>query len=284
MSDQRSTPAAAGAPEPATHLKVAVLQVGYGDDEPIGERTARVADLVRAQRGAELVVLPELWPMGGFSHRTWDRDAQDVTGSAMTAVAQAASEIGAMVHAGSIIDRPGERGPEGKELWNTSVVFGADGEQIAQYRKIHRFGFAGGEPALLEAGDDIVLIDLPDGSRAGLSTCYDLRFPELYRAQIDLGATTFVVPAAWPAARVEHWRLLLRARALENQCVVIAVNTAGEHAGTPMGGHSAVIGPDGAVLAEAGAGEQVLTVEIPEGLVDRAREKFPVLADRRLPR
>ena len=92
----------------------------------------------------------------------------------------------------------------------------------------------------MEAGEELVLVDLPDGAggtvRAGLSTCYDLRFPELYRAQLDAGATVFVVPAAWPTARVAHWTLLAHARAVENQCVVIACNAAGPNAGTVMGG------------------------------------------------
>src|SRR5690606_2574230 len=121
-----------------------------------------------------------------------------------------------------------------------------------------------------------------DALTVGLSTCYDLRFPELYRAQVDLGAQMFVVPAAWPAPRVEAWRLLLRARAIEDQCFVVACNTAGEHAGVPMGGASAVGDPWGTVLAEAGTGEEVLSVEIDPAQVDKARTDCPVLGDRRL--
>src|SRR5699024_3678305 len=105
----------------------------------------------------------------------------------------------------------------------------------ARYRKMHRFGFGNGEPRLMEAGEDIVALDLPapaDGLKVGLSTCYDLRFPELYRAQLDAGAELFVIPAAWPAARIEAWRLLLRARAIEDQCFVLGCNTAGNHART----------------------------------------------------
>ena len=126
-------------------------------------------------------------------------------------------------------------------------------------------GFGGGEPKLMEAGGEVVVTDLPapaDGLRIGLSTCYDLRFPELYRAQLDRGAEVFVIPSAWPMARVEHWRLLLRARAVEDQCFVVAANTAGTHAGVEMGGHSAVVDPSGSVLAEAGPGEETLSVEI----------------------
>jgi predicted amidohydrolase len=265
-------------------MRIAVVQLAYGDDESLADRTARVADLVRAQRGHELVVLPELWSAGGFDYHAWPDRAQRLDGPVVAAVAEAARDIGAVVHAGSVIEEPGdEPGPEGRGRWNTSVLLGPDGSRLAHYRKVHRFGFGVGEPRLLEAGRDLVVLDLraPARMRAGLSTCYDLRFPELYRAQVDEGAELFLVPAAWPAARVDAWRLLLRARAVENQCFVVGCNTAGTHAGHEMGGHSAVVDPRGRVLAEAGTGEEVLSVEIDPSEVGRFREQFPVLRDRR---
>jgi predicted amidohydrolase len=141
----------------------------------------------------------------------------------------------------------------------------------------------------MEAGESLSLVDVPVSwptaavVRAGLSTCYDLRFPELYRAQLDVGATLFVIPAAWPAARLKHWTLLARARAIENQCVVVACNTAGAHAGVQMGGHSQIVLPTGDVLAAAGSDEQVLSVEVDMSVVANYRTSFPVLRDRRLP-
>ncbi|HEX2705650.1 MAG TPA: nitrilase-related carbon-nitrogen hydrolase, partial [Candidatus Lustribacter sp.] len=196
-------------------------------------------------------------------------------------------------HAGSIVERPtsAETGPEGKSLWNTSLVFSADGRLVTTYRKIHRFGFGAGEPVLMEAGERVVMVDLPDADpddvggsrsvRAGLSTCYDLRFPELFRLQVDRGAQILLMCSCWPLARVEHWRLLGRARALENQCFLLACNTAGTHGGVTMGGRSQVVGPDGVVLAEGGLDEEVLSVEVDVGAVARYRATFPVLADRR---
>ena len=266
-------------------LRVAVLQVAYGDDEPMDQRVERVAALVREQRGHDLVVLPELWAAGGFAYREWDERAQPVDGPVGTAMSEAARDAGVMLHAGSIVERPrdGETGPEGRGLWNTSLVYAPEGGLVATYRKIHRFGFGAGEPRLMDAGEDVVLVDLPGGvGRAGLSTCYDLRFPELYRRQVDAGATVFVVPAAWPAARVRHWTLLAHARAVEDQCVVIACNTAGTHAGTAMGGHSQVISASGEALAMAGTSEEVLSVEVDMDAVTTWRETFPVLQDRRL--
>jgi predicted amidohydrolase len=265
-------------------MRVAVVQVAYGDGEPVVERVERVAALVRDQAGHDLVVLPELWAPGGFAYRTWAERAEPVDGPVATAMAQAARDAGVVLHAGSIVERPtdGEVGPEGRGLWNTSLLFAADGTRLASYRKIHRFGFGSGEPRLMDAGQDIVLADLPGGVRAGLSTCYDLRFPELYRRQVDDGATVFVVPAAWPAARVRHWTLLAHARAVENQCVVIACNTAGTHAGTQMAGHSQVISATGDALAMAGTAQEVLSVEVDMDAVTTWREQFPVLGDRRL--
>lgn len=269
-------------------MRIALIQVEYADDESVEDRTERVAELVAAQEGHDLVVLPEMWSAGAFDYRAWPDRTQTVDGPVVSRLAEVAREIGAVVHTGSIAEAPpGEPGPQGRGLWNTSVLLDASGERIARYRKMHRFGFGNGEPRLMEAGEDVVVLDLPapaDGLTAGLSTCYDLRFPELYRAQVDQGAQIFVVPAAWPAARVEAWRLLLRARAIEDQCFVLGCNTAGTHARTPMGGRSAVIDPRGEVLAEAGTGQEVLSVTIDPAAVAEVRESFPVLADRRLGR
>jgi predicted amidohydrolase len=276
-------------------MRVHVVQVAYGDDETVAERVTRVADLVRAQRGADLVVLPELWPHGGFAYRTWAERAETLDGPTVQALADAARDLGVVVHAGSLVERAADgadRGPDGRGLWNTSVVLGPDGGLLATYRKIHRFGFGAGEPKLLEAGRDVVTLHLPVGGAeapggtvgvtTGLATCYDLRFPELFRRLLDAGARLVLVPAAWPAARVEAWQLLGRARAIENQYVLVQSNTGGTHSGVPMGGRSQVVAATGEVLAEAGDGEEVLVVDVDLGEVDRWRAQFPVLADRRL--
>jgi predicted amidohydrolase len=271
-------------------VRVRVVQVAYGDTEPVAERIARVADLVRAQRGADLVVLPELWAHGGFAFRTWAERAELIDGPMVEALSSAAKDAGAVVHAGSVVERAaegGERGAQGRGLWNTSVLLGPDGAVRATYRKIHRFGFGEGEPVLMEAGENLVTSPLtaPDGTvmaTLGLATCYDLRFPELFRQLLDAGSDVFVVPAAWPAARVEHWSLLGRARAIENQSFVVQCNTGGEHSGHVMGGRSQVVSPMGDVLAAAGEGEEVLAVDLDMAEVARYRGAFPVLTDRRM--
>ncbi|HET7398303.1 MAG TPA: nitrilase-related carbon-nitrogen hydrolase [Intrasporangium sp.] len=267
-------------------MRVAVVQLAYGDDEPVGERVARVSELVRRQAGHDLVVLPELWAPGGFAYRQWEERAETVDGPVAQALAEAARAAGVTLHGGSIVERADPVEPGGPGRWNTSLVFSAGGELVATYRKVHRFGFGEGEPRLMEAGSELVVVDVPvaggDPVRVGLSTCYDLRFPELYRGLVDDGAEMFVVPAAWPAARVSHWTLLGQARAVEDQCVVVQCNTAGTHARHEMGGRSQVVAPDGRVLGAAGPGEEVLSIEVDVSEVARLRAAFPVLSDRRL--
>ena len=268
-------------------MRIAAVQLSYDDDEPLGARVDRVAALVADQAGHDLVVLPELWAPTGFGYRRWEEAAEPLDGPFAAAMADAARALGAPLHAGSFVERLPEPGPDGNDLANTSLLFAADGTRTAFYRKVHRFGFGAGEPKLMEAGEEVVVVDLPDGAggsvRTGLSTCYDLRFPELYRRQQEAGAELLVVPAAWPAARVGHWTLLGRARALENQAALVQVNTGGIHAGTPMGGHSQVVGASGDVLGEAAhTDEVVLSVDLDLGATTAYREAFPVLADRRL--
>ncbi len=274
-------------------MRIAVIQLGYDDDEPFDARVDRVAGLVAEQAGHDLVVLPELWGATGFDYRRWDDEAQPLDGPWARAMADAARAASVVLHAGSFVERLPEPGADGNDLANTSLLLDAGGSPLAVYRKIHRFGFGAGEPKLMEAGDDVVVVELPSGTgdsvKIGLSTCYDLRFPELYRQQVAAGAELFVVPAAWPAARVGHWTLLGRARAIENQCVVVQCNTAGTHAGYEMGGHSQVVTASGEVLAEADAAsgqgvaeECVLSVEVDLAATRDYRTAFPVLDDRRL--
>jgi predicted amidohydrolase len=193
-------------------------------------------------------------------------------GPVVKAMRQAARDAAATVHMGSLVERD-----EAGRLFNTSLLLGPDGEVRATYRKVHLFGFGDGEPRLMTPGDGPVVHD-----RLGFATCYDLRFPELFRALVDGGAEVVLMPAAWPARRAHHWRLLTLARAVENQSYVVACNTAGTHAGVPMGGGSLVVDPWGEVVAEAGTDEEVLVADLDRDLVRTTRSSFPVLADRRL--
>ncbi|WP_168582492.1 nitrilase-related carbon-nitrogen hydrolase [Gephyromycinifex aptenodytis] len=260
-------------------MRVAAIQFAYDNDEGVQARLQRALSVVAQQRGADLVVLPELWSVGAYRTSAWTARAETLAGPTVTALAQVASQIGAVVHAGSIIERD-----ESGALHNTAVLLGPDGSLLATYRKIHRFAAGGREGELLEPGTEVAMIHLPlrDGSsiRTGLSTCYDLRFPELYRLQVQRGAELFIVPASWPTPRADAWEVLMRARALENQCALIGVNAAGVDGKTAMAGRSAIIDAWGRPLAELGQAEDVLDYELNIGDVHQAREALPVLRDR----
>ena len=256
-------------------MRTAVIQLRSDLSEPIPTRIERAASMVRSQQGADFVILPELWVQGGFAFETFPQTAQSLDGEAVTAIKSAAKEIGAWVHGGSIAEKCGD----GK-LRNTAFLVSPSGELVTTYSKRHLFGFSGGETTVLTAGDEIVSVDLPWG-RAGMSICYDVRFPEFYRAQLDQGAEIFLIPSAWPERRIAHWSALTRARAIENQAFVIACNGVGVQGEVSLGGKSVVVDPWGVVLAEAGSDEEVLVVDIDPSLVATTREQFPVLKDRR---
>ncbi|MGP9019884.1 carbon-nitrogen family hydrolase [Streptomyces sp. BR1] len=258
-------------------MRASLIQFGVDPQEPVDSRRQRAASLVREQRGSDLVVLPELWTVGAFAYESFESEAESVSdGPTFSAMSKAARDAGVWLHAGSVPERAADGG-----LYNTSLVFTPEGELAATYRKIHRFGFDQGEALLMSAGTELATVALPE-TVAGLATCYDLRFPELFRGLVDAGAQTFVIPAGWPAKRLAHWTLLARARAVENQAYVLACGTGGTHAGVEQAGHSVVVDPWGEVLAEAGEGEEVLTVDLDMSRVATTREQFPALKDRRL--
>ncbi|GGL90699.1 hydrolase [Streptomyces fumigatiscleroticus] len=263
-------------------MRASLIQIAVDEDESVESRRRRVAALVREQTDADLVVLPELWTTGAFAFEKFAGEAEPLRGPTYEAMAKAASDAGVWLHAGSIPERaPAGGGPAAEDgpLYNTSLLFTPSGDLAAAYRKIHRFGFDKGEAVLMGAGGELVTVPVAD-TTVGLATCYDLRFPELFRGLVGAGAETLVVPAGWPERRRSHWTLLAQARAVENQAFVLACGTAGTHAGVAQAGHSIVVDPWGEVLAEAGPGEEVLTVEFDPGQVAKTRERFPVLKDR----
>ncbi|MFH9981491.1 carbon-nitrogen family hydrolase [Streptomyces sp. NPDC017179] len=263
-------------------MRASLIQIAVDEGESVDSRRQRVAALVCEQAGADLVVLPELWTTGAFAFAEFEREAEPLEGPTYEAMAKAASDAGVWLHAGSIPERvvsDGDPAGGAAALYNTSLVFSPSGELAAVYRKIHRFGFDKGEAVLMSAGRELVTVPLPD-TTLGLATCYDLRFPELFRGLVDAGAQTLVVPAGWPERRRAHWTLLARARAVEDQAFVLACGTAGTHAGVPQAGHSIVVDPWGEVLAEAGPGEEVLTVDLDPARVQATRDQFPALKDR----
>ncbi|MFJ2822901.1 carbon-nitrogen family hydrolase [Streptomyces toxytricini] len=257
-------------------MRASLIQIAVSDGESVARRRARVAELVREQAGSDLVVLPELWTVGAFAYELFETEAEPLDGPTLEAMSKAASDAGVWLHAGSIVERAGDG-----SLYNTALTISPAGELAATYRKIHRFGFDQGEAVMMAAGDSLTTVALPEQT-LGIATCYDLRFPELFRGLVDAGATTLVVAAGWPARRRTHWTLLNRARAVEDQSYVLACALAGTHAGVEQAGHSLAVDPWGEVLAEAGPEETVLHVDLDPAKVAETRDQFPALKDRRL--
>ena len=255
-------------------IRVALVQIASPDAESRDERIERVAALLRAHRGADLYVLPELWSPGYFAFEHYAELAEPLDGPTVTMIRDVARELGAAIHLGSII----ERGADGA-LHNTAVLVDASGEIAQTYRKIHVFGYQSLESQLLTAGDSLSVVPGVAGATAS-TTCYDLRFPGLWQELSDRGAETVIVPAAWPAARREHWRVLTQARAIEHQVWVVAVNACGRQGEVELGGHSRIVDPGGRIVAECGAAEEVLIADLDPGLVTAVREEFPVIGDR----
>jgi deaminated glutathione amidase len=261
-------------------LRVAAIQLNSTADP---ERNRQVADrLVRAAaaEGAALVLLPEKWSVLGTGAET-AAGAESLDGPALTLMRGLAAELRIDLVAGSIAERATGKGR------NTCVHIGPDGEDRALYRKLHMFDVTVGGRAYRESdheepGDEVV-VSSADGVGLGLTVCYDLRFPELYRELSARGAKIVCVPAAFTLATTRvHWEILLRARAIEDQCFVIAANPFGEHApGMRSGGRSMIVDPWGDVLARADEdGEAVLVADLDLERLEQVRRDLPSLANR----
>jgi predicted amidohydrolase len=264
-------------------LRVAAVQLNSTADPAANLAVADRLTRAAAADGARVIVLPEKWTAMGP-----DEDlraaAETLEGPAIGWARASARELGVDLIAGSIVERV-----EGREkLANTSVHVDPDGELRAVYRKLHMFDVEVGgrsyrESDLEEPGDEIVLSQTAEGLELGLSICYDLRFPELYRILAMRGARAFPLPAAFTLATTrDHWETLIRARAIENQAFVIAANQIGSHAGgSRSGGRSMIVDPWGLVLAQAPDGQGHIVAELDLERQREIRAQLPALANRR---
>lgn len=250
-------------------------------------RNLAVAEgLVRqaADRGARLVVLPEMFLWRGPEERISDA-AESLDGPSVERLAKAVQDVGITLVAGSFYESDGTGGLP----FNTTVVFGPDGQRLGVYRKIHLFDVSipgrveVRESDRMRGGDEVVCVDTPVG-RVGLSVCYDLRFPELYRRLAREGATIVCVPSAFThATGAAHWEVLLRARAIENQVYVVAPNQVGPTTDGPaVWGGSSIVGPWGEVLARAHDGECLIAAEVDPDHQAEVRRGLPCLEHARL--
>lgn len=236
-----------------------------------------------AARGAELIGLPENFPQIGETQEEVARQVVSTHPRAEAWLKGQARRHGVVLYGGII-----EPGPSGK-VFNTLVVAGKDGEVIARYRKRHLFDVAIGprntfqESATVLPGDEVVTADLGELGILGLSICYDLRFPEHYRALVDRGADLLTVPAAFlPVTGKDHWHALLRARAIENTCYLLAPAQGGRHnARRESYGHALAIDPWGHVLADTGDRPGLAIAEIDPARLTEIRQQLPSLLHRR---
>jgi len=269
-------------------MKVAALQMVSGVGREANLKQAQRLLLQAAQAGAELAVLPEYFCVMG--QRDTDKLAlSEAPGQGVIQgfLADAARELGPWIVGGTL---PLES-PEADHVINSSLVFSPDGECVARYDKIHLFYFSKGqehydERRVVTPGAVPTLFELPsrDGHRwrIGLSVCYDLRFPELYRALSQQGAELLLVPSAFTRTTgAAHWEVLLRARAIENLAWVVAAAQGGRHEnGRDTWGQSLIVDPWGMVVAQQALGEGVVLFELDAQQTGRCRAQLPSLSHR----
>ncbi|WP_128475709.1 nitrilase-related carbon-nitrogen hydrolase [Halorussus pelagicus] len=265
-------------------VALAQLEIESGAVEENRQR-AEAAIAEAADCGADLVALPEIFNVGYFAFDAYQRTAEPVEGPTLTRIADAAREHDVGVLAGSIVEDLAEtervETPADEGLANTSVLFDRDGERLAVYRKHHLFGYESAEAQMLVPGESLGVAEF-EGVSVGMTTCYDLRFPELYRDIAEAGADLVLVPSAWPYPRVEHWKLLPRARAVENQFFVATVNGAGDFDDASLLGRSTAYDPWGTTLASTGDDPDLVVADVDVSSVEAVREEFPAWRNRRI--
>jgi predicted amidohydrolase len=255
----------------------AVCQITSTDDRARNRRVAE--DLVRraAGHGAQAICLPEMWPfIGPESDKV--AGAEGLDGPSMTSMQGLARDLGVWIFPGSFA----ERAPTPGRVYNTATAIAPDGHVAAVYRKLHLFDVAVPDGAMftesdtVAPGDRAVVVDTPFG-RVGITICYDVRFPMLYQSLRDAGADVILVPAAFTALTgKDHWEILIRARAIENQVYVVAAEQWGQHnPGRRSHGHSMIVDPWGHILAQTSEHEGVALGLLDPAYLRRVRQQVP---------
>lgn len=252
-------------------IALAQMAITLGQPERNRDEARSLADRAAAQ-GADILLLPELWATGYDLARSREH-ASPLDEGDFAIMGELAKQHGLYVVGTHL-----ERNPDGLPF-NTAAMYGPTGGRLGAYHKVHLWAPLG-EVEHMTPGHTLPTIDLPWG-RVALAVCYDLRFPELWRRFADAGAHLVLIPAEWPVRRIEHWRLLLRARAVENQFFVAGCNRAGSDADGNFGGHSAIVDPWARVLVEGGPEPDLAIAKIELEEVTQSRHLFPFLADRR---
>lgn len=264
-------------------IKVGIVQMVSGTD--ITENIQTMQHLVRqaANAGAEWVVLPEYWPIMGKDETDKVAVAEVFgDGRLQTALKTLAAELGIILFGGTIPLQSTDK----TKIFNTMLVYGRSGELLGFYHKMHLFGYIGANESYAEADTILRGMDVPelrvDNIAVAQGICYDLRFPEFFRAQLPF--EVLVLPAAFTYTTGKaHWNTLLTARAIENQCYVLASAQGGQHQnGRRTYGHSMIINPWGEILASLPEGEGVICAELDAEFLQSVRTKLPALQHRLL--
>jgi predicted amidohydrolase len=254
-------------------MRIALIQTEIDGSRPMAERVAGVAEQIAGRAGDDLVLLPELWATGYFAFDDYAATAEPLDGPLVRTLGEAARAAGVTLHGGSMVERD-----EAGRLHNTSLLFDPDGTLVHTYRKVHLFGYGSREQELLTPGERV-------GAHGpvALSTCYDLRFPELFRILAIKGATVITLPAAFTKITGQaHWEILIRARAIENQVFMVAAGQVGMHPENKESyGNSMIVDPWGEVLARVTEdGPGFCAADLDFHRQAEVRDKLPSLANR----
>jgi predicted amidohydrolase len=274
-------------------VRAGAVQLNSTEDTTRNLATADTLVRQAASLGAELIVLPEKWNALGTGEQM-SAAAERLDGPSITWAREIARELRIDLVAGSIVERGADEASPGgagrAKSANTSVHVGPDGEIRAVYRKLHMFdveveGVTYAESSHERPGDEVLVSELSNGRPLGMSICYDIRFPELYRSLVAAGAEVISIPSAFTLATTrDHWEVLVRARAIENQCFVVAPNQIGAHPpGNRSGGRSLIVDPWGLVLASAPDAETAIVADLDFANLEDIRRRLPALAHRRGP-
>lgn len=229
---------------------------------------------IRQIKDVDLILLPELWSIDFMNLDLYLSYAQPANGPLVNSFKALAKELTTDIFMGSFLEK------EGVNYYNTSVYIDKMGNIKSMYRKNHLFSYRGKEAEILKSGSGIAIADYQN-VKFGFATCYDLRFPELFRSYITKDVGVFIVAAAWPLKRLQHFRLFCQSRAIENLAFLIAANCCGGENEKQIAGHSMIVDPFGEIIAEAGEKEEILKAEIDLEKINYWRNNFSSLKDRR---
>lgn len=253
-------------------LKISLIQMSVKPGKPQENRENAVRMINHAaEQKPDILVLPEMWTTA-YQLETISEICDHEGMPTLDLMSKQAKAININIVAGSYASM------ENTKVFNTAYVLDRKGNNIAKYEKIHLFKLME-EHKYIESGFSHCIFEL-EGIKCGIIICYDLRFPELIRKLALEGIKLLFVPAQWPAARLDHWTTLLKARAIENQIFVVAVNRAGEHLKDEFMGGSMIINPWGEIIAEGDYKEQIINANIDLSMIDVAKAKIDILGDR----